>query len=61
VSPYYADDWVTLYHGDCRELLPVVVPVGASSLILTDPQYGIDAARDRYSQQWGWRDYPAGG
>jgi DNA modification methylase len=48
----------TLYLGDCLEILPTLGPVDA---VVTDPQYGIDAARDRHSQQWGWRDYPAGG
>jgi len=23
-TPYYEDDWVTIYHGDCREVLSVV-------------------------------------
>ena len=33
-APYYSDDWVTIYHGDCREVAPQLLPV---LLILTDP------------------------
>jgi len=39
VKPYYADEWVTLYHGDCREILPTLDD-GAIDLIFTDPPYG---------------------
>ncbi len=42
MKPYYADDWVTIYHGDCREVIPTLDPV---DLVLTDPPYGIRAAR----------------
>ena len=35
-APYYQDDFVTLYHGDALELLPVV---SATDLVLTDPPY----------------------
>ena len=44
--------------GDCREVLPTLGRVDA---VVTDPPYGINAARDRKSQKWGWRDYPASG
>lgn len=39
VSPYYQDDYVTLYHGDCREVLPEVP--ATMDLLLTDPPYGV--------------------
>jgi DNA modification methylase len=40
VTPYYADDAVTLYLGDCREVLPTLVGVDA---IVTDPPYNVRA------------------
>ena len=40
MTPYYEDDAVTIYHGDCREVLPSLSPV---DLVLTDPPYGIPA------------------
>lgn len=38
ISPYYQDEAVTIYHGDCREILPNLPKV---DLVLTDPPYGI--------------------
>lgn len=38
-KPYYQDDAVTIYHGDCRDILPSLPRV---DLVLTDPPYGID-------------------
>jgi DNA modification methylase len=40
-EPYYSDDMVTLYHGDCRDVLPNIVPATVG-LLLTDPPYGMD-------------------
>ncbi len=36
MKPYYQDDWVTIYHGDCREVLPTLPKV---DLVLTSPPY----------------------
>ena len=39
MKPYYQDKWVTIYHGDCREILPQLdIKV---DLVLTDPPYGV--------------------
>lgn len=43
MTPYYADDLVTLYHGDALELLPVLMRLSMlAEVIVTDPPYGID-------------------
>jgi DNA modification methylase len=41
MEPYYADDSVTLYHGDCLDVLPQLPSV---DLVLTDPPYGVTYA-----------------
>lgn len=38
MKPYYEEKGITIYHGDCREILPTLEPV---DLVLTDPPYGI--------------------
>jgi site-specific DNA-methyltransferase (adenine-specific) len=43
VTPYYDDGVCTIYHGDCREILPALAPTDPVSL-LTDPPYGADKA-----------------
>ncbi|NJQ04251.1 DNA-methyltransferase [Streptomyces lonarensis] len=50
-APYYADDQVALYLGDCREVLPALGLT--ADLVLTDPPYGDTAlAWDRWPVGW---------
>lgn len=41
-TPYYVDDFVTLYHGDAVRILFADDGTLADSVIVTDPPYGID-------------------
>lgn len=36
VEPYYQEDGITIYHGDCRDVLPV-----SPGCFVTDPPYGL--------------------
>ena len=38
-NPYFQDEWVVIYHGDCRDILPKI-PDKSIDLVLTDPPYG---------------------
>jgi len=39
-KPYYQDDWVTIYHGDCREILPELSDKSID-LTLTSPPFNL--------------------
>lgn len=41
-KPYYQDELVTLYHGDCADILPSLPSV---DLVLTDPPYSVSTAK----------------
>lgn len=47
MTPYYRDDFATLYHGDCREVLPRLEP---AALVLTDPPYG--KVKGDFDEEW---------
>lgn len=40
MQPYYEADGITLYHGDCRDIVPTI----AADILVTDPPYGIGFA-----------------
>ena len=46
-KPYYQEEGITIYHGDCREIMPLF-PVeggmasGASAVLVCDPPYGLN-------------------
>ena len=51
MKPYYEENGITIYLGDCREILPTLPKV---DLVLTDPPYGIGADRNlRANTQYG--------
>lgn len=47
-KPYYDEGGITIYHGDCREILPAL---GTFDLLLADPPYGISLDT---SARWPW-------
>jgi site-specific DNA-methyltransferase (adenine-specific) len=47
MTPYYQDDACTIYHGDCREILPTL---GRFETIITDPPYG--KVRGDFDEAW---------
>lgn len=58
MNPYYQDDAVTIYHGDCREVLP---RTPFADLLLTDPPYGLGIAANPFRQRHevsAWDDAP---
>lgn len=46
MKPYYEHAGITIYHGDCREILPSL----NFDLIISDPQYGISHPTDYASR-----------
>lgn len=44
-KPYYQQDGITIYHADCRDILPFLEPV---DLVLTDPPYGIGQSSGKH-------------
>lgn len=40
MKPYYEHKGITIYHGDCRDILPSL----AADVVVTDPPYGINFA-----------------
>ena len=51
MTPYYEDDAVTLFHGDCREVVPALALDVAA--VVADPPYGETSLEwDRWPEGW---------
>ena len=49
IKPYYQHNGITIYHGDCLEIMPQFDPV---DLVVTDPPYGV-----RKKEKWDDTNY----
>ncbi len=56
VSPFFRDDLVTIYHGDCREILP---RLGVHGLVVTDPPYNVGYHYEGYADNLSTEEYQA--
>ena len=57
MKPYYEDSAVTIYHGDCRLILPQLPKV---DLVLTDPPYELTATGGGLGKKRGYAESLAG-
>ena len=46
MKPYYSDEWATIYHGDCLEVMPV-----RADMVLTDPPFSDATHRNAKSNR----------
>jgi site-specific DNA-methyltransferase (adenine-specific) len=51
MKPYYEQDGIVIYHGDCREILPTIDHV---DLVFADPPYGVNKAEWDISAPMEW-------
>ena len=49
MKPYFERDGIVIYHGDCREVLPMV----EADVIVTDPPYGVAHFSNRSAHMYG--------
>lgn len=57
LAPYYEDDLVTLYHGDCRTILAQLEDSSVDAVI-TDPPYSERTHKNATSNKAGEHDHP---
>lgn len=51
LKPYYEEDGITIYHGDCREILPLML----ADALVTDPPYGVNLGKHAAAKETrGW-------
>jgi len=53
MPPYYEDNDVTLYHGDCREVLPTLPPASVDAVVCDPPYPCVDRDYGRWTEaEW---------
>ncbi len=52
MKPYYEESGIVIYHGDCRDYLPLAADLSLADLLLTDPPYGIAHASSFTKSHW---------
>ena len=61
MTPYYEQDGITIYHGDCRDVLGSDAAMrtgrGTYDLLLTDPPYGLGLAANPVRQSYERQDW----
>ncbi len=57
MTPYYSHAGITIYHGDCQEVLPTLPP---ADLIFTSPPYNLGGAPWPHLGHWKPGDSPGG-
>lgn len=50
MTPYYDEDGITIYHGDCREIWPAIDSYDDDPFLVTDPPYGISWNTDYHGR-----------
>lgn len=58
MTPYYQDSSVTLWLGDCREVLPSL-DLSAVDVVLTDPPFGVEGTSYKCDYSSDFEDTPA--
>lgn len=52
MKPYYEEDGITIYHGDCRKLMSEVADI-ENTVVISDPPYGQTSLEwDRWDNWW---------
>lgn len=47
IKPYYEEDNITIYHGDCNDILPTLANI---DLLMTDPPYGTNFRNNKWDK-----------
>lgn len=59
MQPYYSENGIQIYHGDCREVLASFPSCFRVDLVLTDPPYGVNLGVKANNQRFNQKQYSA--